>query len=109
MDLATLQQEDADKFEFEIQRETVSRSRFHWQQKISDPFRGKRQEVVFGATNAMTTLSAYRFERDVGFLESAERAWARVGRDFSVIGIGFWKLIGGSVSSIMSVVLLCYS
>ena len=101
MDLATLQQEDArSKFEFEIQRgQTRLKVPLSLATKdVSDPFRGKRQEVVFGATNAMTTLSAYRFERDVGFLESAERAWARVGRDFSVIGIGFWKLIGGSVS-----------
>ncbi|MEC8051239.1 MAG: RIP metalloprotease RseP [Myxococcota bacterium] len=101
MDLATLQQEDArSKFEFEIQRgQTRLKVPLSLATKdVSDPVRGKRQEVVFGAKNAIATLSAYRFERDVGFLESAERAWARVGRDFSVIGIGFWKLIGGSVS-----------
>jgi regulator of sigma E protease len=101
MDLSTLQKEDArSTFEFKVQRgtEVLSVPLSLATKDVSDPFRGKRQEVVFGAKNTQGTLDAYRFEREVGFLESAEKAWARVGRDFSVIGIGFWKLIGGSVS-----------
>jgi len=101
MDLSSLQKEDArSTFEFKVQRgtEILTIPLSLATKDVSDPFRGKRQEVVFGAKNTPGTLDAYRFEREVGFLESAERAWARVGRDFSVIGIGFWKLIGGSVS-----------
>ena len=61
----------------------VSRSLFLATKDVSDPFRGKRQEVVFG-DECDDDLIAYRFERD-GFSQSAERAWARVGRDFSVM------------------------
>lgn len=101
MDLAAIQQEDArSTFEFTVQRgnELLQIPLSLVTEDVSDPFLGKRQKVVFGAKNTAGTLDAYRFDREVGFWESAERAWARVGRDFSVIGIGFWKLIGGSVS-----------
>ena len=100
-DLPALQELDArGSFVFDVQRgtERIKVPVTLATQGVSDPLLGNRQEVVFGASNQASTLSAYRFERYVGFFESFEKAWARVGTDISLIGIGIWKLIGGSVS-----------
>lgn len=100
LDLAAFQGVDArSEFTLTYQRgATVTEGKLHLEEReVTDEFKNRHKQFIFGASNDSAVMDTYVFERSVGLPEALTVAAGQVSEDMTLIARGIAKMVSGHI------------